>query len=201
MATYDAFVEGTLGTEYGSSYLSAERSTFGGFLIGGGGVSSDPSLPPAELMAKTQFLASEPLKIVFMPFFDTATGAYIVAGLDVVTLTVKDPSGVLMAPAPTPVFDSDTNFWVAEVDVTDYEEGDWKIKAVSDAAGTLPQYRLLTWGDYWTDIHQASMGRWKIEGTQLKIFADDGVTVVRTFDLKDADGNPSATRVFERDPA
>lgn len=151
-------------------------------------------------MAKTQFIASEAMKIAFMPFFDTISGAYIVDGSDVVTLTVKDPNGDLMAPAPTPVFDSDTNFWVTEVDVIDYVEGDWKIKAVSDAAGTLPQYRLLTWGDYWTDIRQASMGRWKVVGTQLLIYADDGTTVFKTFDLKDADGNPSATRVFERDP-
>jgi hypothetical protein len=43
-------------------------------------------------------------------------------------------------------------------------------------------------------------GRWKILGTQLVMYDEDGVTVLRTFDLKDASGQPSATNVFERLP-
>jgi hypothetical protein len=153
-----------------------------------------------KIVAKTQFLASEPLRVIFFPFFNKVSNEYVVTGLDTATLVVKKPDGTLLTPAPTLVFDSDVNFWVVEIDVSDYLEGDWLVKATSDAANTLPQYRIFTWGDYVDEIRQAAFGRWKIEGTQLKLYADGGTTVVRTFDLKDADGNPSATRIFERDP-
>lgn len=151
-------------------------------------------------MAKTQFLASEPLRLLFPPFFDTANNVYVTGGVDNATLVVKKPDNSLLTPAPTLVFDTDTDFWVVEVAVGDYMEGDWMVKATSDASDTLPQYRVLTWGDYMDEIRQAAFGRWKIIGTQLVVYADDGTTVVRTFDLKDSDGNPSATRIFERDP-
>jgi hypothetical protein len=153
-----------------------------------------------KIMAKIQFIASEPLRVIFFPFFDKVANQYVITGLDIATLVVKKPSGSLLTPAPTLVFDSDVNFWVAEIDVSDYLEGDWLVKAVSDAANTLPQYRIFTWGDYVDEVRQAVFGRWKIEGTQLKLYADDGTTVLRTFDLKDSDGNPTALRVFERDP-
>lgn len=38
-----------------------------------------------------------------------------------------------------------------------------------------------------------------IENNQLKIFDDDGVTVIFTFDLKDQAGNPTVNSVFQRD--
>jgi hypothetical protein len=43
-------------------------------------------------------------------------------------------------------------------------------------------------------------GRWKIQGTQLLMYDDDGITILRTFDLRDSQGQPSATNVFERMP-
>lgn len=147
---------------------------------------------------KVQFIASEDLEIVLPPFYDTTAEAYITTG-DVATLVVKAPGGIL-APAPTAVRDADTDHWVATVGVADYERGQWLIKAVSDAANTLPQYLVLVWGDYVDEIRQSAFGRWKIDGTQLKVYVEDGVSVLKTFDLKDADGNPSATRIFERDP-
>jgi hypothetical protein len=39
-----------------------------------------------------------------------------------------------------------------------------------------------------------------IEANQLKIYADDGATVLKTYDLKDNNGNPSSSSVFQRLP-
>jgi len=44
-------------------------------------------------------------------------------------------------------------------------------------------------------------GRWKIDGTQLFMYDDDGVSVIYTFDLLDNTGAPSNTKIFERRPA
>jgi hypothetical protein len=43
-------------------------------------------------------------------------------------------------------------------------------------------------------------GRWKINtGTNtLTLYMLDGTTVYKTFNLKDASGNPTTTNVFER---
>ena len=149
---------------------------------------------------KTQFVSGEDLKITLPPFINGTTGGRII-GTDVATLVVKAPSGLITPPVPT--FDADTHFWTADVAAALFEEGEWQIYAVSDDADALAQYKSLTWGDYMDDIpetRQAALGRWKIVGTQLHLYEDDGVTVFKTYDLKDADGNPSATRVFERDP-
>ena len=42
---------------------------------------------------------------------------------------------------------------------------------------------------------------WKVQGTQLIVFDDDGVSIHRLFDLKDETGTPSGSRVFQRVPA
>ena len=41
---------------------------------------------------------------------------------------------------------------------------------------------------------------WKVQGTQLIVYDDDGVSIYKLFDLKDDSGNPSGTRVFQRVP-
>lgn len=158
---------------------------------------------PELLMAKTQYVATEPLLLKFTPFFDTVNNQYVTTGLDSVTLTIKKPDDTLLTPAPTPVFDGDTFFWEATVAVGEFQAGDWLIKAESDAANTLPQFRIFTWGDYVDKIvenNQAAFGRWKIESNQLTIYASDGVTPLRVFDLLDENGLPTQTRIFERDP-
>lgn len=43
-------------------------------------------------------------------------------------------------------------------------------------------------------------GRWKIENNQMLFYATDGVTPILTFNLFDADGNPTMTDLFERVP-
>lgn len=50
------------------------------------------------------------------------------------------------------------------------------------------------------EIHKAAYGRWKIVGTQLIIYDDDGTTPLQTFDLKDDTGTPSSTKIYERVP-
>lgn len=50
-------------------------------------------------------------------------------------------------------------------------------------------------------LHQIAIGRWKIQGTQLLLYNDDGVSVLKAFDLKDDAGDPSNLRIFERVPS
>lgn len=148
---------------------------------------------------KGQYIASEDLRIILPPFMDTVTNQFVTVG-DVVTLTIKKPDNTLLAPAPTALRDGDTNFWVATIPKASFQAGEWLIKADSDAADTLSQFVSLVWGDYLDDMHQASLGRWKVENNQLTLYKEDGVTVLRTFDLKDGDGLPSSSQVFERAP-
>ena len=185
-ATTGGFVKGP--KVFGSIPLSS-----GG---GGGGFFME------ELSMKTQFVSTENLKITLPPFVNKTTGERII-GTDIATLVVKDPTGSLLSSPPVPVWDGDVYFWLAEVPIVSFIEGEWLVLATSDDANALPQFKVLTWGDYVDDIpetRQAALGRWKIIGTQLLLYEDDGVSVFKTFDLKDADGNPSNTRVFERDP-
>lgn len=148
---------------------------------------------------KGQYISSENLRIILPPFLDTSTNLFITSG-DLVTLTIKKPDNTLLAPAPTAVRDGDTDFWVASIPTGDFQAGEWLIKAESDAANALPQFATLVWGDFLDDLLQATLGRWKVENNQLLLYKDDGVTVMRTFALKDGEGLPSSSQVFERDP-
>lgn len=172
---------------------------YGGFSPGPGGIAAILNTLRMLKSMKAQFIASENLRIVFPPFLDTATSTYVTAA-DIATLTVVKPDGSLFTPAPTLVRDANSDIWSVEIAAADFEIGEWFIKATSDAVNTLPQYRGIIWGDYMTDIRQATLGRWKIVGTQLLLYEDDGTTVFRTFDLKDIAGVPSITQIFERDP-
>jgi hypothetical protein len=51
-----------------------------------------------------------------------------------------------------------------------------------------------------TILKKAAINRWKVQGTQLLMYENDGTTIYKTFDLKDDAGLPSATRIFERVP-
>jgi hypothetical protein len=50
-------------------------------------------------------------------------------------------------------------------------------------------------------LQQTAAGRWRIIANQMIFYADDGITPILTFDLKDEAGNPSMANVFERVPA
>jgi hypothetical protein len=158
-------------------------------------------LPPVlrSFFMKAQYIASEPLRVIFPPFFDTFSQEYVISG-DEATVVVKRPDNTLLDPPLELSRDGATDFWIAEIDPIFYQEGDWIFKATSDAENSLPQYKVLTWGDFLTDMRQAALGRWKIQGTQLLLYKDDGVTPFKTYNLRDVFGNPTATAIFDRIP-
>lgn len=49
-------------------------------------------------------------------------------------------------------------------------------------------------------LKKERFNHWKIVGTQLILYDDNGTTVLKVWDLKDDAGLPSSTRVFERIP-
>ena len=49
-------------------------------------------------------------------------------------------------------------------------------------------------------IKQIEQGRWKIINNQMIFYDTDGVTPIRTFDLKDKGGQPTMIDAFERIP-
>jgi len=49
-------------------------------------------------------------------------------------------------------------------------------------------------------IQEIEEGRWKIEDNKLTFYGEDGTTPLVTFNLKDAEGNPTETNVYERVP-
>lgn len=49
-------------------------------------------------------------------------------------------------------------------------------------------------------VKNIEMGRWKIIGNQMIFYGTDGVAPILTFNLYDADGNPTMTDLFERVP-
>lgn len=69
---------------------------------------------------------------------------------------------------------------------------------LSDLASLLSSSALIL-----TDtgnLVKAAYGRWKISGTQLLLYDIDNTTVIKTYNLKDASGNPTNTTIFERSP-
>jgi len=150
---------------------------------------------------KSQYTSTEPLQLSFPPFFDGSSRTYVIDGLGTTQFTLKKPDNTTQIVAAS--FDSDVKFWTAQVAPASFQEGIWLVKAVSNVANTVDQFRSLVWGDYVDDIgeaRQAALGRWRIIGTQLIIYEDDGTTPFRTYNLKDSGGLPSVTQVFERDP-
>lgn len=150
---------------------------------------------------KFQYTSTEVLSLSFPSFFDSIASAYVVDGLDTVQFHIRKPDATTQVIAAS--FDTDVKFWRAEVAVPSFQEGVWLIKAMSDVSNTVDQFRALSWGDYVDDIgeaRQAALGRWKIVGTQLVIYEDDGTTPFKTFDLLDSEGLPSISTVFERNP-
>lgn len=157
------------------------------------------ALPVQQTDHKSQFASTEVLEILLNPFIDSG-GAYITAGLDTISLVLKAPDDTIYN--PTAVWDSDVSMWIAQIPLVSFQEGEWLLYASSDGT-TTPQFVALWWGDYVDDIietRQAALGRWKIDGTVLSLYEDDGVTVFKSFDLKDAAGDPSAIAIFDKDP-
>lgn len=200
MADVDGSVVSSLGPA-GASDGIYELTAADGTLVRLGASEPSPVLPVLALNHKAQFVSAEVLSIVLNPFIST-TGQYVTGGADVVTIVAKAPDNTIVN--PTAVYDSDTDQWVASIPVVSFQEGEWLVYAISNIAETLPQFLSLWWGDYMDDIpeaRQAAVGRWKIDGTVLSLYEDDGLTVFKTFDLKDSGGLPSSTAIFDKDPA
>lgn len=158
------------------------------------------SPPPIEPAQKSQFISAESLDILLHPFI-SSTGSLIVSGLDVITLTLKAPDAAIYN--PTVSWDPVVSMWVAQLDVAEFQEGEWLLYGVSDVASSLPQFMSLWWGDYMDDIpetRQAALGRWKIEGATLRLYEENGTTVFKEFSLKDDAGDPTSTKIFDKDP-
>jgi hypothetical protein len=173
------------------------QGTGEGVVLGGGVV-----FPVEESVSKTQFVSTEDLQLVFTPFVNGTTGERF-TGTDSVSLTIKKPNGDLVDPAIVPTWDGDVHLWVATVPTSEFQEGVWLIRATSDGEDSLDQFKTITWGDYVDDIQetrQAALGRWRINGTVLELYEDDGETVFKSFNLRDAEGNPTNTRIFDKDP-
>lgn len=172
--------------------------------LGSGAVSVAGSIIIAEgFVTKTQFVSGENLRITFPAFIDSTNGSRINVGADVATLVIKRPDNTLLSGPPVPSFDTDVDIWTAEVPFASFQEGEWLVLATTNDANGLDQFLALTWGDYVDDIpetRQATLGRWRIIATQLLLYEEDGTTVFKTFDLKDAAGLPTITQIFERDP-
>lgn len=151
---------------------------------------------------KYQYESNEPLRLSFPAFFDRVNKVHVTDGLDTVQYVVKAPD--LSSFVVNPTFNNTVKVWTGSVAIGSFQEGLWLVKATSNAADTFAQYRAVVWGDYVDDIgeaRQAALGRWKIVGTQLIIYEDDGTTPFRTFDLLDKFGQPSLSEIFERAPA
>lgn len=209
-------------------------------------------------MSKNQFQSTESLKIRLPPFLDKTTGDHIIGGADTVTLTIERPDTTLLPGGPhTATYDATVDMWVFTILVASYQQGEWRVKAVSNDVNAIPMWRYYQWGDYVDDIttgktaaqsadtklgtpvgasisadiaavqtaasnaetaaaaaqsssaaaaadasqvRKVEVNRWKVQGTQLLIYEDNGTTVFKAFDLKDDAGAPSATRIFERVP-
>jgi len=148
---------------------------------------------------KSQFVSSEDLSITLSPFM-LGDGS-VVPGTDTVIIVAKAPDTTIINPAAT--YDASAGRWVASIPTVSFQEGEWLIYATSDAAGTFPQFSPLWWGDYVDDIletRQAAVGRWRIDGTTLSLYEEDGVTVFQSYELKDSDGNPTSDRIYDKDP-
>lgn len=184
----ELYLVGSLGTVLEIEELTTPHAT--------GGL----ALPPIEPTQKSQFISAEPLDVVLRPFLGV-DGSLVVSGADVITITLKAPDTTIYN--PTAVWDSTVNMWVAQLDSVNFQEGEWLLYAISSVGSALPQFASLWWGDYVDDIpetRQGALGRWKIEGTTLRLYEEDNVTIFKEFALKDNVGDPSNTSIFDKDP-
>lgn len=98
-----------------------------------------------------------------------------------------------------------TNIWRYQWKPTSLAVGDYTVQyALVDAiARTFSGIEDIFVRDIATQtdlsiVRKIETGRWKIVANQMLFYDDDGLTVLYTFDLKDAAGSPSMTSVFER---
>ena len=157
---------------------------------------------PQSVVTKVQFQPTESLKFYVGEFVDKFTGSPITG--DTVTFTVVSPT-----PATTTVsgvYSATSRIWSGSVAVGSYVAGAWQILATSSNANALPQYLVLQWGDQTSlDIEfcrRAFKNRMKIDAVAKTetLYAENGVTVLQVWDLKDPVGAATATNIYEKVP-
>ena len=76
---------------------------------------------------------------------------------------------------------------VFQIDAGDPSITDENLRYVSGVLGNI---------DYEIEfLRKVSTNKWQMIGNQVKIFDDDGTTVIKTFNLYDSLGNPTMTNV------
>lgn len=60
--------------------------------------------------------------------------------------------------------------------------------------------RTDNFGSQVSSLFQIETGKWEVVSNQLKIYESDGLTLIKTFNLFDATGNPTSTIPARREP-
>jgi hypothetical protein len=125
---------------------------------------------------KDQFQATEVLRVRITPFLDKVTGDFIMSGTDTVTLTIRKPDGTLHTGGTvTATWDSTTKLWIYDVSTGSYQQGEWRVHAVTnDSNSQGPKWQLLTWGDYVEDI---TLARSTAQSINTKLGTPTGASV------------------------
>jgi hypothetical protein len=120
-------------------------------------------------------------------------------------------AGVIVEDVVSTLMNGSSSFWYYSITGGLTTAGEYIIEyTITDSdAEVYLQTEELTIGYMQSDIQSIAVdvslikniesGRWKIEGNQMK-FYDNNDSVILTFNLKDASGNPSSDAVFERVP-
>lgn len=148
-------------------------------------------------------------KIEVVAVYNPTTGAPLPGVAGSLTFSVyKDDTGANVMPVPT---------------ITEIGGGLYKFTPtlpanparalvyVLNTGGNLPAnyFRLVRpedWNDdFINDLMDVALGKWQIfnsgpDANRLVLYKQDGVTVLKKFDLRDLSGNPSITNVFQRLP-
>lgn len=144
-------------------------------------------------------------KIEVLVFYSASTGAPL-TGLTPTFTSYTDTSGTPVA-QPT----------ISEVGGGAYKftptitSSQGLIYVIDAGATAAPRYvsRYIRYSDWSLDevltLLQYETGRWKIfttgpDANRMVFYEDDGVTVLKKFDLFDSSGSPAVTAVLERDP-
>ena len=154
------------------------------------------------MITKIEFQPTEALQFYVGAFIDRFSGAVIEG--DFCTFSIVDPA---LAPSTVSgAYNSTSKIWSGSIASGSYQSGSWQICATSSNANALPQYLVLQWGDQTSlDIEfcrRAFKNRMKIDAVAKTetLYAENGVTVLQVWDLKDATGAATATDIYDKVP-
>lgn len=109
-------------------------------------------------MSKSQFQSTETLKIRIPPFIDSTTGLPAVG--DIVTFKTVDALGNMRedhsGDGGLILRETHSGYWTLDITPESWTygwgSGVWLLKAYSDNANTVPQFRDYAWGDWSDDV-------------------------------------------------